>query len=234
MASRRWPGYLTGLLLIVLAQPLHAASLEAGSTTLPAGTSGSVVVTGAIDGEATYGVTILVEIVPRAGNTGSLAFTPAPPTDIMQAGDPWPAAGTFSAYDTDAVGLSASTNGAIDDNGTFVPTPVSYSGALAAFPIAAGPGASGVWDVVLSTPVGDSTWEGVATTFVAGTVTVTSAGNVPAASSWTLLITALLICIAGTVVINQDGRQGVSIRTSPVSQPFGCGLGRSNRSRIVE
>jgi hypothetical protein len=188
-------------LLVCLAQTAPAASLEAGSSVLAPGAGGNLIVTGTIDDEATFGVTILIEILPRAGNSGSVEFTPAPPNDVIQLGDPWPGAGTFTPYDTDAIGFAASRNGSVDDNGTFLSSPVTYDGALAVFPIAAGPGASGVWDVVLSTSVGDSGWEDVATTFVAGTITVPAPSNVPTVSSWGLLIIGLLIGITGTVLV---------------------------------
>lgn len=184
-----------------------AAELSVGSTRIRPSATRSVIVAGAVDGEETYGVTIMVELVPRPGNIGSVAFTtvadaksipgsaalrrgsvsvhsrvgepdevritrarPAD-VDVVQLGDPWPDRGNFSSFDTDLSG-SPTLNGAVDDNGTFLNAPVSFSGALASFPIAASPDARGVWDVLLATSKGESGWENVATTLVAGTVTV--------------------------------------------------------------
>lgn len=132
----------------------------------------TVTVSGDIVGESTFGYTILLEIVPRVGNTGSLEFTPALPVDIVQLGDPWPGAGTFSPFDTDPDGSDSPTlNGVIDDSGAGF-APITYSGLLAGFPVAASTDAGGIWDLVLSTSTGDSTWEGLVTTWNAGTVTV--------------------------------------------------------------
>lgn len=159
------------------------ATLSASSLEIPFGGSGSVVVSGAIDGFDTFGVTLFVELVPRAGSSGALTFTPAPPNDITQADDPWPGAGTFNAFDTDATG-SAVLNGSVDEDGSFVPRPVSFSGPLASFPVVASADAGGVWDVVLSTTAGDSGWAGeaVATTLTGGTITVNPAVSLRAES----------------------------------------------------
>lgn len=152
---------------------VDAAELSAGDVVMQPGTSSDVVVSGAINGESSFGVTILVELIPRAGTTGTLEFTSAPPTDVAQVGDPWPGAGTYGAFDTDQTG-SVMLNGSVDDNGTFTQAPVTFSGAMSQFPIVASGDATGVWDVVLSTSAGDSLWEGgtVVTNLTSGTVTV--------------------------------------------------------------
>jgi hypothetical protein len=150
---------------------LEAAELSVGNVAMPSNSTATVVVSGNIAAESTFGVNIQVEILSRVGSTGTVTFTAAPPTDITQLGDPWPGVGTFSTYDTDMTG-SPALNGSVDDNGTFVPGPVTFSGALAGFPVRASAGAGGVWDVVLSTSGGDSAWEGLVTTLVAGTITV--------------------------------------------------------------
>lgn len=179
-----------------------AAELSAKDSRMRRNGVGEVIVSGAIDAESTYAVTIMVEIVPRPGNTGIVEFTRAigklpaqrsqvsvhhragrpdevrvtkarrPDVDVVQIGDPWPNRGTFSPFDTDET-TAATLNGSIDDNGTFIGEPTGFSGALSVFPVRARSGAQGVWDVTLSTSRGDSSWEGVVTTLVGGTITVT-------------------------------------------------------------
>jgi len=151
----------------------EGASLSVGNLAMPPGSTATVTVFGSIADESTFGVTVLVELVPRTGAVGTLTFTTAPPADISQGGDPWPGAGTFSAYDTDVTG-SGLLNGTVDDNGTFVPALLTYSGPLSRFPVTASASASGIWDVRLSTSAGDSGWEGVTTGLTAGAVTVTA------------------------------------------------------------
>ncbi len=167
-ACRVLPGLLT-------AGTARGAELSVVNGSVSPGSAGNVVVSGVLTAESTFGVTILVEIVPRAGNLGTVVFTPAPPADIVQSGDPWPGAGTFTAFDTNTSGLSATLNGSVDDNGTFVPGPVTFSGPLTSFPVLASSNAAGIWDVLLTTSSGDSVWEGLATTLQAGTITVISA-----------------------------------------------------------
>jgi sugar lactone lactonase YvrE len=148
--------------------------LSVGDISMPPSATATVAVSGSIDGHesnATFGVTILVEIVPRCVKTGTLEFTPAPPVDIVQLGSPWPD-GQYTAYDVDLTG-SPFLNGSVDDSGG-VAEPVLFSGPLSGFPVVAGADAEGVWDVVLSTPFGDSSWQGLPTTLVAGGLTVTS------------------------------------------------------------
>ena len=188
---------------LILGSNLRAAELSVADLKIRPHGQGQVVVSGTIDGESTFGVTVMVEVTARPGSTGTLEFTPVlaqlpaqrksfsvhrrpgrlgevrvaealrPEVDIVQRSDPWPDQGTFSAFDTDHT--SAPTlNGAVDDNGTFVAEPVTFSGPLSVFPVRASKNARGVWDVTLATSKGNSSWEGVETRLVAGTITVTS------------------------------------------------------------
>ena len=161
------------LVVLAMVGSVRAAELSVVSMAMPPDTTVALVVSGDVTGEDTYGVTVMVELVTRTGNTGTLAFTMEPPVDIVQLGDPWPDGGTFTPFDTGLTG-SVSLNGSVDDNGTFIPAPVTYSGELSGLPVISSAGAEGVWDVVLSTSVGESSWEGLATTLVSGTITVTA------------------------------------------------------------
>ncbi|MGB2984255.1 MAG: hypothetical protein WBE26_00085 [Phycisphaerae bacterium] len=167
---------LTTVCAVVLlgAADVEAAELSVGSVNMISDTTENVVVSGDIAGESTFGVNILVEIVPRGGNVGTVTFTLAPPIDVVQLGDPWPGAGTFTPYDTDYTGWN-SLNGSVDENGTYEPGPVTFSGPLTSFPVTASANAEGVWDVTLSTFSDDSDWEGLSTTLIDGTITVTPA-----------------------------------------------------------
>ena len=183
-------------------QTLTAAELSVADLKIRPHGQGELIVSGVIDGESTYGVTIMLELVPHSGSVGTVEFTPsvAPPraqrrslsvhrspgkadeirvakpqrsdVDIVQVGDSWPDQGSFTPFDTDAT-KSVTLNGVVDDNGTFIAAPVAFSGALSVFPVKASADAEGVWDVRLSTSRGYSGWEGVPTTLAAGTLTVT-------------------------------------------------------------
>ena len=159
----------------------QAAELSISSISMSPDTVDSLVLSSHIDGESTYAVTCLVEIIPRGGNTGTLVFTPEPPVDVVQLGDPWLGSGFFTAWDTLDT-FSSTLNGSMMDDTFMVPAPVVYSGDLSGFPIVASADAEGVWDIALSTSLGDSSWEGVTTTLVAGTVLV-----VPEPSTMSLL-----------------------------------------------
>lgn len=124
------------------------------------------------DGE-TFGVTIQAELMPSPGAQGTLTFTPAPPEDVHQAGDPWDGLGSFTAFDTNTAGAGMMLNGSVADNGTFLGAPLSYLGPLTAMPVQAGANALGVWQVSLATSAGSSAWEGAyGTTLAAGVVRV--------------------------------------------------------------
>jgi hypothetical protein len=168
-------GALALAALAAHATAVHAGGLAVVSRNATPGSGGAIVVTGQLSGESTFGVTVLVELVPRTGNVGTATFTTAPPTDIAQVGDPWPGFGTFSAFDSDLTG-SPSLNGAIDDNGTFVAQVTSFSGPLVEFPFITSADAEGVWDIVLATSQGVSGWEALTTTLSAGTLTLVSGG----------------------------------------------------------
>ncbi|MFQ5463843.1 MAG: hypothetical protein ACE5E5_14605, partial [Phycisphaerae bacterium] len=146
-------------------------TLTVNSISMPPNSTADVVVSGSIAGMSTFGVNILVEITPRAGTMGTLEFTPEPPVDILQVGDPWPGVGIFTPFDTGTT-FSTTLNGSVDDNGSLVPGPVTFTGDLSSFPVVAGAGASGVWDVSLATVAGNSNWEGLTTKLFSGTVTV--------------------------------------------------------------
>lgn len=169
-----------------------AAELSVGNVHVRPNGEGRIVVSGSIDNEATFGVTIRIELVPRPGSRGIVEFTPveagvsarrgsisiehkpgrpdeirvssaaAADMDVTQLGDPWPDRGTFSPFDTDRSG-SPTLNGMVDDNGTFMPSNLAFSGALSEHPFRASADARGVWDVTLSTSRGSSGWEGVST-----------------------------------------------------------------------
>lgn len=180
---------------------IRAAELSAGESAMRPGTTAQVVVSGTIDGEWTFGWSIMLELVPREGSTGTVTFTETPEgppvrrssfvvrevpgqlatvhleqprrfgVEVRQLRDVWGDVGTFTAFDTDRTG-SALLNGAVDDNGSFVAGPVRFSGALSMFPVVASRDASGVWDVSLITSKGDSGWEGIETTLFSGAITV--------------------------------------------------------------
>lgn len=145
--------------------------LAVESVTAEPGEIVDVVVHGAINGEETFGVTIMLEILPREGSIGDVWFTLSPPSDIEQVGDPWVDVGVFSSYDTD-LAFSDYMNGTVDDDGNYIPAPVWYEGPLSLFPIEVSEDASGVWDISLSTSEGDSNWEGVETILRSGTVVI--------------------------------------------------------------
>ena len=156
----------------------RAAELTVASVNMIQGTTANVVVSGSISDELTFGVTIKLEITPQPGAVGTVEFTSSPPADIVQLGDPWPDEGIFSPFDTD-LSFSSTLNGIVDDNGTLQPADTTFSAALASFPVAASLDAHGTWDVRLSTIEGDSSWEGVSTTLVAGTIAVCAVPDAP-------------------------------------------------------
>ncbi|NQU21931.1 MAG: PEP-CTERM sorting domain-containing protein [Candidatus Nealsonbacteria bacterium] len=166
----------------------QAAELSIGSVIMAPDAVDMLIVSGHIDGESAPSVTCLLEIIPREGNIGILEFTAAPPGDVAQLGDPWLGSGAFVAWDTDESG-SWAINGSLCDSG-LPPDSVVYSGELSSFPIVASADAEGIWDVTLSTSLGDSSWEGLTTTLVAGTVRV-----VPEPSTLTLLAMGGLVAL---------------------------------------
>ncbi len=197
----RW-GIAILLVLSVHVIRVDAAELQVHDLSMSAGTTADLLVSGAIAGESTFGVEVLLEIIPRAGVRGTLSFTPSPPPDIIALEDPWPDEGMFSAFDTD-ITLSTAWNGCVNTNGSLEAQEVNFAGMLAGFPVVASADASGVWDVVLATSVGNSSWEAVPTTLLSGTITVTSSDDIPTVSEWGLVVTALLLLAGGTIVISR-------------------------------
>jgi hypothetical protein len=200
MLGRRWPVVAAAGCLLA-SSAAEAAELSAGDLKMRPNGIAKVVVSGEIDGEWTFGWSIMVELIPREGSSGTVTFTTVPPgpppkrasfvvrenpgclatvrleqpyrpgVDIKQMVDVWADQGTFTTYDTERTGSSA-LNGAVDENGTLVAAPVAFSGPLAVFPVVASPDAAGVWDVSLSTWVGDSSWEGIETQLMSGSITI--------------------------------------------------------------
>jgi len=192
--------------LLVLAIPgrhTRAAELAVTDLVLLPGTTNDVVVSGQLDDEATFGVTVVVEIVPRTGSTGTVLFTASPPVDISPLDDPWPGVGTFTRYDTQST-ASMTLNGSVDDNGTFIAEPTTFSGELVRFPIAVSSDAHGVWDMLLSTSPGDSNWQGLPTTLRAGIIRVETSIEVPSASTWSLCLLCLSLLVAATVILRRS------------------------------
>ncbi|MHC4063080.1 MAG: choice-of-anchor Q domain-containing protein [Planctomycetota bacterium] len=170
--------------LLGIAATTEAAELSVSSITIGAGQTDAVVVSGDIQGEDCFAISIILEIVPQGGNTGTLEFTPSgpyppptnPPIDIFQINEIWPGVGHFEPLDTGAT-PSTLVNAAVDDDGDFVAIPLTFTGDIAGFPVVASGDASGVWDVVLDS-FGGSTWDPeVPTTLTAGTITVSSVAD---------------------------------------------------------
>ena len=64
-----------------------APVLQVTDITVPRGGLGDIVVWGEISGESTFGVSILVELIPRPGTRGTVRFTPSESpadSDIVQ------------------------------------------------------------------------------------------------------------------------------------------------------
>lgn len=206
MGNTRRLRLVSALVATVWAAQAQAADLIVWSVTMQPGMSTSVYVSGSITAESTYGLTVVAEIVPREGNVGELRFTSSPPVDVSAIQHPWPGVGGFTPYDTDLT-YSRTLNGCIYDNGTFVPAPVDFEGTLVRFPVRATADARGVWDLVLSTSVADSNWEGLSTRLVSATVTVEPSDAVPTATGWGMIVMTLLIIAGGQIVLmRRSGR----------------------------
>ncbi|MFQ5591549.1 MAG: DUF4215 domain-containing protein, partial [Phycisphaerae bacterium] len=165
--------------LAIMASNVRAAELSVADLVLSRGASATLVVSGGIAGEPTYAVSILLELVPGSATGGMIEFTPQPPVDIVQLGDPWPGAGQFSQFDTQDT-FSSQLNGSVDDNGSLLPATVTYTGPLSGFPVRASADAAGVWYATLATVAGSSSWEGLSTEFHRGIITICGDGNVNA------------------------------------------------------
>lgn len=200
--ARRVPPVIALVAMFASAHCVFAAEMAAGEVRVRPNTVGELAVSGTINGESTFGWTVMVRLVPRSDARGSLEFTSVSQTtaphratfevrspggqaanillhqrhalemDVRQGEDVWPQVGSFTPFDTDRSG-SRVQNGAVDDNGTLLKSSVSFHGVLARFPIRAGQGARGTWDVLLYTGAGASGWEDCDTRLVHGTVTVT-------------------------------------------------------------
>lgn len=169
---------------------------------LSPGEVGQVVVSGRVEAELTPTVTVLVQLAPRDGAVGTVVFTPAPPVDIVQLGDPWPEVGTFDAFDTDST-LSDTLNGSGDDNGTFVPEETTFDGVLVGLPVIASSDAQGEWNVLLTIPDNASRWETLPTTLHSGVIRVESLADVPSTSIWSLVAMTFLLLAIGTIVLRR-------------------------------
>ncbi len=160
--------------------------VEVGDFTMAAGGRTEIFSSGWIDDIETIGVTVILEIVPRAGVTGSVQFTQAvgpEDVDISFLSDPWEGDGAFQAFDTDLSG-SVARNGVVLSDGLLNIAPLVFSGPLAAFPVVASPDAGGVWDVMLClapcSAADSSAWESsvfVPTALLHGTVTAVPPGD---------------------------------------------------------
>jgi len=175
---------VTGSLGVMDLTVAAEAVLSVSDVTMLAGRNAIVVASGEIVDADTFGVMLLLKLVPRDGSTGSVEFTLAPPSDISQLGDPWPSAGAYSVFDTDNA-TSAVFNGFIDDNGTQVPEPLTFAGEVAGFPVFASGDAVGEWDIrltyydaALAEPRFErSSWHGVITTMRHSVLKVVKAGD---------------------------------------------------------
>lgn len=167
---------VTGDLGQTMVTVLGAARITAPDLVVPRGQVTDLVVFGEIADLATLGVTVVMELVPDGDAVGIVEFTAAPPVDIVQLDDPWPGSGLFSWFDTDVSG-SAMLNGIVDDNGKLLPSPVTFSGALAAFPVRVSDDAVGVWEVRLTVSGTDSSWEEATTILEHGRLRPVDAGD---------------------------------------------------------
>ena len=160
---------------------IGAASLQAVDMTMPAGRTAEAMVRGSIIGLSTFGLMVILDIVPREGALGTVTFTPTA-GDVVQRGDPWPGAGMFNAFDTDSPGFSATLNGSVDDDGGFLVEPVTFTGPLTGFGIIASNDAVGVWDLMLTTTDKNgehhsSAWTDLDTTLIHGTLRIVDLGD---------------------------------------------------------
>lgn len=185
----------------------QSPTLSVDDLTLAGGQTGQIVVSGTITNTDAFGVSILVEIVSRSGNLGSVVFTSAPPVDIKQLGHPWPETGAFSPFDTNEPPFDGTLNATVHDDGRYLcDQPVSFSGPLSGFPVVASLDAIGVWDVHLSTRGGDSAWDcdtPLLTTLTSGTITVTAPPAVPGISTWGMVALSLSILSAGSLMLRR-------------------------------
>lgn len=199
----QWTRRTAAVMILLASSYCAAAELSVGDTMVRPNGKGRIVVSGSIDNESTFGVTIMLELVPRPGSVGTIEFTPvrtatpqrrgsvsihamtdrpdevrvrrtaAADVDVAEIGDPWPDQGTFSSFDTDRTD-SPTLNGVMSDNGTFIASPVAFQGTLSVHPIRVSPDARGIWDVTLATSHGSSGWEGIPTVLRDATIVISS------------------------------------------------------------
>ena len=198
-----WTRRTAAVVVLLASSYCAAAELSVGNIMVRPNGNGRIVVSGSIDNESTFGVTIMLELVPRPGSVGTVEFTPvrtaapqrrgsvsilgmtdrpdevrvtrtaASDVDVAEIGDPWPDQGNFSPFDTDET-KSPTLNGVVSDNGTFIAAPVAFQGTLSVHPIRVSPGARGIWDVTLATSRGSSGWEGIPTVLRDATIIISS------------------------------------------------------------
>ena len=201
--ARPWTRRTAAVVILLASSYCAAAELSVGNIMVRPNGNGRIAVSGSIDNESTFGVTIMLELLPRPGSVGTVEFTPvrtaapqrrgsvfilamtdrpdevrvtrtaAADVDIAEIGDPWPDQGNFSPFDTDET-KSPTLNGVMSDNGTFMAAPVAFQGTLSVHPIRVSPGARGIWDVTLATSRGSSGWEGIPTVLRDATIIISS------------------------------------------------------------
>ncbi len=138
------------------------------------GTTADLIVSGQLSGHEAYSVSvwpwIMQQSVTGLAGAGSVGFTPAPPTDIVQLGDPWLGNSAFATYDTDVMGQpDNSVNMAIIYDPSYVSGSPLFSGPLMRFPVTASNDAHGAWPVWQL----DFGWSAVGTSWtIDGVITV--------------------------------------------------------------
>jgi len=180
---------------------LAQAVLSVHPLTIASGQSGTIVTSGALVAQDTFGVTVAISLLPEDTSVGTVSFSPTPPVDIQVLNTPWPDNGTVTLFDTDKTGSDLS-NGMVSDNGQYLPTSVTFDARLAAFPIAAGGIARGHWKVVLNAIGGvhSSSWEGLPTALESARLTVLAACDGNGSESIELHDFAeLQLCFTGAV-----------------------------------
>jgi hypothetical protein len=151
--------------------PDCATFFESFGPTMAPGSDAATALYGYLAGFETSGCTLHLEITDDTVTSGTVSFTPAPPTDIYSHYFLF----GFSLWDTDVTG-SGTLNGG---------TSVFFGGAVQSahaqvalgFPVIASCDADGTWNLLLEdTAAGTTAWDdltvGVSTGLISGTVTV--------------------------------------------------------------
>ena len=76
MSSRLWLFCSLAAMGSLSATSVSAAELSLGNVRIRPNSDGRIVVSGSIENEATFGVTIRIELVARPGSVGTVEFTP--------------------------------------------------------------------------------------------------------------------------------------------------------------